>query len=145
MFLSAIASGHHWVGDVYDSSQRFIAEVEVREFELINPHPLLHVEITGLPELTGRETVEVGQTWTLEMDNRRELTALGFAADTFSAGDRLRVAVDPIRVTSYREKTLYLRALEHQSAGFIYVHNVRRLFPAGSGSENLSSYLNQIR
>lgn len=141
----AIAAAHHWVGDVYNSSQRFIAEVEVKEFELINPHPLMFVEIIGLEEDVAVGGVSVGETWTLEMDNRRELAALGFSHETFLSGDRIRVAIDPARTTQYRENTMYLRALEHPRGGFVYVHNVRKLFPIDNSGADLSAYLNQIR
>ena len=148
VFTAAHFSGayaHHWVGDVYNSNQRFIIEVEVREFQLVNPHPLMFVEITDIPEGFAPGSTAVGQTWTLEMDNRRELTALGFDDQTFVSGDRIRVAVDPARTTQYRENTMYLRALEHPRSGFIYVHNVRRLFPIDNAGDSLSTYLEQIR
>jgi len=139
------AYAHHWVGDVYDARQRFIAEVEVKTFELINPHPLMFVEIVSLANPANAPGVEVGQTWTLEMDNRRELTALGFSEETFESGEQIRVAVDPSRNSQYRENTMYLRAFEHPRSGFIYVHNVRRLFPIDAEGDSLSTYLEQIR
>lgn len=142
---SAGAAAHHWVGDVYDARQRFIAEVEVKNFELINPHPLILVEIVGLAQPSMAPDIEIGQTWTLEMDNRRELTALGFSDETFAPGERIRVAVDPSRNSKYRENTMYLRALEHPRNGFIYIHNVRRLFPIDAEGSSLSTYLEQIR
>ena len=141
---SYTAHAHHWVRDVYDSSQRFIIEVEVRRFQLINPHPLMFVEITGIPVEPTADGIEVGQTWTLEMDNRRELVALGWDSETFLPGDELTVAVDPSRSTWYRENTLYLRAVEHAREGFVYLHNVRRLYPIEPGGDNLERYLDEI-
>jgi len=138
------ALGHHNVIGVYDDQKRFIAEVEVREFELINPHPLILVQIIDIPDGQGTDGVEIGQTWTLEMDNLRELTALGIHSDTFINGDRIVVALDPSRHTRYRENTLYLRAAVHQREGFVYIHNVRQLFPTDTAEDNLSRHLHKI-
>jgi len=140
----ATAQGHHWVKDIYDDQQRFIVEVEVRKFRLINPHPHMLVEITGIPGDQVIDGIAIGQTWTLEMDNKRELTALGFHNETFIPGDQLIVAVDPSRTTLYRENTLYLRAVEHQREGFVYVHNVRQLFAVDTAEDNLSKFLDKV-
>jgi len=138
------APAHHSVIGIYDDEKRFTAEVEVRNFELANPHPLIFVEITDIPSGQVVEGIAVGQTWTLEMDNRRELTALGFNNDTFISGDQLVVAVDPSRHTRYRENTLYIRAIEHPREGFVYLHNVRELVPVDAAGNNLSKYLHRI-
>ncbi len=139
------AVGHHSVIGVYDDRKRFTVEVEVQEFELISPHPLILVQITDIPDGQVTDEVRIGQTWTLEMDNVRELTALGFDVDTFIPGDRILVAVDPSRNTRYRENTLYLRAVEHRRQGFVYLHNVRRLFPTDTAEGNLARHLHRIR
>ena len=142
--LSISALGHHNVIGVYDDQKRFTVEVEVREFELINPHPLILVQIIDIPDGQATDGIETGQTWTLEMDNLRELTALGIHSETFIPGDRILVALDPSRHTRYRENTLYLRAFEHRREGFIYIHNVRQLFPIDSAEERLSKHLHKI-
>jgi hypothetical protein len=144
LLWSASVHGHHWVRDIYDDQQRFIVEVEVRKFALINPHPHILVEITGIPREQAMDGIAIGQTWTLEMDNKRELTALGFNNETFIPGDKIVVAVDPGRHTLYRENTLYLRAVEHRRKGFVYVHNVRRLFPIDTAGDNLSKHLHEV-
>lgn len=143
--FSVAAHGHHWVRDVYDSTQRFIVKVEVRKFQLINPHPLMQVEITDIRGGQLPDGVVLGQTWTLEMDNKRELTALGFHDETFVPGDQILVAVDPLHDTNYRRNTLYMRAVEHQREGFVYLHNVRRLFPVETAGESLSRHLDRIK
>lgn len=144
MLWAVTALGHHTVIGIYDDQKRFMIEVEVRNFELINPHPLIFVEITGIPDGQAIDGIEIGQTWTLEMDNTRELTALGFDRVTFVPGDRILVAVDPSRHTRYRENTLYLRAAEHRREGFIYLHNVRRLFPVDPAGDSLSRHMHRI-
>lgn len=138
------APAHHSVIGIYDDEKRFTAEVEVRNFELANPHPLIFVEITDIPNGQVVEGIAVGQTWTLEMDNLRELTALGFDRRTFIPGDQLVVAVDPSRHTRYRENTLYIRAIEHPREGFVYLHNVRELVSVDAAGNNLSKYLHRI-
>ena len=145
MLWATMALGHHTVIGIYDAQKRFTMEVEVRNFELIDPHPLIFVEITHIPDGQAIDGVETGQTWTLEMDNKRELTALGFDRETFIPGDRVLVAVDPSRHTRYRENTLYLRAAEHRRKGFIYLHNVRQLFPVDPAGYSLSRHLHRVR
>ena len=144
LLWSVTALGHHSVIGVYDDQQRFTAEVEVKEFELVNPHPLMFVQIVDIPDGQVIDGIEIGQTWTLEMDNKRELTALGINNETFIPGDQILVAVDPSRHTRYRENTLYLRAIEHQREGFIYLHNVRQLFPINTAEDNLSKHLHRV-
>lgn len=141
---SASAPAHHWVRDVYDGEKRLIIVAEVRKFDLIYPHPMMLVEITEIPEGQEVDGLTIGQTWTLEMDNRRELTALGIHAETFVAGDQIRIVVDPSFDTSYRENTLYLRAVEHDREGFVYLHNVRELFPIEPGEDSLMKHLSKI-
>ncbi len=144
LLWSVTALGHHSVIGIYDDQKRFTIEVEVRKFELVNPHPLILVEITDIPEGQAIDGITVGQTWTLEMDNRRELTALGINSETFIPGDQILVAVDPSRHTRYRENTLYLRAAEHKREGFVYLHNVRQLFPIDTAEDNLSRHLHRV-
>ena len=144
LLWSVTALGHHSVIGIYDDQKRFTIEVEVRKFELVNPHPLILVEITDIPEGQVIDGITVGQTWTLEMDNRRELTALGINSETFIPGDQILVAVDPSRHTRYRENTLYLRAAEHKREGFVYLHNVRQLFPIDTAEDNLSRHLHRV-
>lgn len=138
------AEAHHWVHEIYDREARFIAEVEIIEYSLINPHPLISIKIKSLPEKNAND-VEVGQTWTLEMDNRRELDELGFDRNTFQPGDEVTVAVDPSFDTSYRKNTLYIRGIEHQREGFVYLHNVRQLYPIDPEGNSLQQHLEKIR
>ena len=144
LLWSATALGHHSVIGIYDDQKRFTIEVEVRKFELINPHPLIFVEIIDIPDGQAIDGITVGQTWTLEMDNARELTALGFNNKTFIPGDQILVAVDPSRHTRYRANTLYLRAAEHQREGFVYIHNVKQLCTIDTVEDNLSKHLHRV-
>lgn len=138
------ALGHHSVIGIYDNEKRFTIEVDVLNFELVNPHPLIFVEIMAIPEGQETDGFAVGQTWTLEMDNIRELRELGFNDETFIPGDRLRVAVDPSRHTRYRENTIYIRGIEHRREGFIYLHNVRELVLIGGDDDDLSRHMHRV-
>lgn len=144
LLWSTSVLGHHTVISIYDDQRRFTVEVEVRRFELINPHPLIFVEITDIPDGQVVDDIAVGQTWTLEMDNVSELTAIGIDRETFVPGDRILAVVDPSRHTRYRENTLYLRAAEHQREGFVYLHNGRELVSIDSAGENLSKHVHKI-
>src|SRR5262245_64200637 len=73
---------HHAISAMYDSSKRVTVEGAVREFQFINPHPFLIIEVS-----------ESGKTleWKLEMDNRFELINEGMKADNLKPGDRVVV------------------------------------------------------
>ena len=76
---SAPAWAHHAISAIYDSSKRVTVEGAVREFQFINPHPFLIINVTD-----AGKTLE----WRLEMDNRFELIDEGMSADTLKPGDR---------------------------------------------------------
>ena len=139
----------------YDVKRRFMLEVEVLEFRLIDPHPLIVVEVIDIPYGQTIDDVAPEQIWTLELDNLRELHALGFYDQTFLPGDRLLVVVNPAgprrstgsraRDVRVRRDTLYLRGAEHRREGFIYLHNARQLLPRTSTEDSLPNYLELIR
>jgi hypothetical protein len=107
--LAAVpAAAHHAISAVYDSSKRVTVEGAVREFQFINPHPILVIEVT-----------ESGKTneWRLEMDNRYELINEGMAADTLKRGDRV-VATGSLSRTS--PTGMYLMRLDRPSDDFRY-------------------------
>jgi hypothetical protein len=144
LLMGASALGHHSVIGIYDNEKRFTIDADVRNFELVNPHPLIFVEILAIQGGSETEGFAVGQTWTLEMDNIRELRELGFNDETFIPGDRIRVAVDPSRHTRYRENTLYIRGVEHQREGFIYLHNIRELVPINDDGDVLETHMHRV-
>lgn len=155
LLWGSIVLGHHSVFAVYDVNRRFMIEVEILEFQLIDPHPLMSVEVIDIPYGQTIDDVATGQTWTLEMDNLRELHALGFYSETFLPGDRMLVVVDPpgprrstgsrARDIRFRKDTLYLRGAEHRREGFIYLHNARQLLPRQSTEDSLPNYLDLLR
>jgi hypothetical protein len=109
-YASAVYS-HHSLSGVYDSGQSRTLEAAVIEFEFVNPHPFITVEM----ETTDGNT----ERWRLEMDNRYELAEVGFTEETLKPGDRIKVTGELAR----RERRgLYVRKLERLADGFTYEH-----------------------
>jgi hypothetical protein len=114
-FAAAIAIGgmaphaHHSISSVYDSSRQVTIEGIVAQFQLVNPHPFLVIDVkdgTGTP-----------QPWRLEMDNRSELAAIGVTTNTFKPGDRVVATGSLARTQGQR---LYLLRLDRPVDGFWY-------------------------
>jgi hypothetical protein len=104
----APAWAHHAISAIYDSSKRVTVEGAVREFQFINPHPFLVIDVTE-----GNKTLE----WRLEMDNRFELIREGMDVDTLKRGDRV-VASGSLSRTN--PQYLYLMRLDRPTDGFRY-------------------------
>jgi len=99
---------HHAISAIYDSSKRVTVDGAVREFQFINPHPILIIDVTE-----GGKTLE----YRLEMDNRFELIEEGMKADTLRSGDRV-VATGSLSRTM--PQSLYLMRLDRPADGFRY-------------------------
>jgi hypothetical protein len=100
---------HHSISSVYDSGRQVTVEGIVAQFQLVNPHPFLFIDVkSGTGET---------QRWRLEMDNRSELAAIGVTANTFSAGDRVVVTGSLARTQG---QSLYLLRLDRPADGFWY-------------------------
>jgi Family of unknown function (DUF6152) len=111
--LGLIAAGapavaHHSISAMYDSSKRVTVEGAVREFQFINPHPFLVIEVG--PRGQALE-------WRLEMDNRYELINEGMNADTLKPGDRVVVSGSLSRTNP---QGMYLMRLDRPADGFRY-------------------------
>lgn len=104
-------------------------EVVVTEFRFTNPHPYLYGRIAESEE--GPDGVQgAGSVLEFELDNRRELAALGITAESFVVGDEIFVAALP---SSLDNDTFYIKVIEHPRLGFGYLHNVRQLFHLDEG------------
>jgi uncharacterized protein DUF6152 len=103
------AHGHHSISSVYDSSRRVTIEGVIAQFQLVNPHPFLIVDV--------KDGAGNSQEWRLEMDNRSELAAIGVTANTFKPGDRVVVAGSPGRT---QPESLYVLRLDRPADGFWY-------------------------
>ena len=108
VLIGAPLLAHHAIQAIYDSSKQVTVEGAVREFQFINPHPFLIVNVSE-----GGKTFE----WRLEMDNRYELISEGMTADTLKAGDRV-VANGSLSRTN--PQGMYLMRLDRASDGFRY-------------------------
>jgi hypothetical protein len=106
---SAVPSAHHSIASAYDESKHVNIDGVVRQFQFVNPHPFLVVDVKD----DGGNT----QSWQLEMDNRVELIDVGMTAATFKPGDRVVVTGSPSRG---QPRALYIRSLERPADGFGY-------------------------
>lgn len=100
---------HHSIAGVYDAAQRVTVEGVVTAYHFVNPHPFVEIQA---PDADGRT-----QPWRLELDNLRELAAVGMSADTLKAGDRLVVTGSRARNQS---RSGYVRSLQRRADGFLY-------------------------
>jgi Family of unknown function (DUF6152) len=96
---------HHSIAGVYDSSRPVTLEGVIKEFRFVNPHPFVLIDAKD-------------QVWKLEMDNLRELVAVGMTKDTLKPGDRIVVSGSPAREKS--EQSLYVGRLDRPMDGFRY-------------------------
>ena len=93
LFAAAIATsgapahGHHSIASVYDNARQATLEGIVSQFQLINPHPFLLIDVTDGAGNAAR--------WRLEMDNRSELVEVGMSKETLKPGDRIVVSGNP--------------------------------------------------
>jgi hypothetical protein len=103
------AHAHHSIAGVYDGSRQVTIDGVIAQFQFINPHPFVVIDVK---DENGR-----AQQWTAEMDNRRELVEVGFDSGTLRPGDRVVVTGSPSRA---QRQTLYIRRLERPADGFNY-------------------------
>jgi hypothetical protein len=105
------ARAHHSIYSIYDRTRPATLEGTVAEFQLINPHPFLFIDV-AVADAAG-----AAQRWRLEMDNRTELADVGVTAATFTPGDRVVVSGSLARS---QPRSLYLLRLDRSSDGFWY-------------------------
>jgi hypothetical protein len=100
---------HHSISGVYDSSQQVTIEGVITQFQFVNPHPFVTIEV--------QQSSGNAQRWRLEMDNRSELVQAGMSGETLKPGDRVVVTGSPARAQS---QSLYIRRLDRPVDGFRY-------------------------
>ena len=76
--LGVTAHAHHSISAVYDSRKPVTLTGSVREFQFVNPHPWIGLDVTDADGV---------RQWRLELDNRWELVDVGMKPDTFKPGD----------------------------------------------------------
>lgn len=87
VFTSAVLA-HHSTG-LFDQSQVLLRTGTVQEFEWINPHTWLHVD---LPDENGNVA-----TWAFEGGSITQLTPLGWSRDAVPPGTRITVGFRPMK------------------------------------------------
>jgi|SRR5919201_4354821 hypothetical protein len=103
------AEAHHSIAGMYDQSRRVTLDGVISQYQFVNPHPFVVVDVAGANGSM--------QSWKGELDNRWELMEVGMTATTFKAGDRVVVIGSPGRD---RTPLLYVLRLERAADGFLY-------------------------
>jgi hypothetical protein len=106
---AAVVAAHHSISPLYDSSKPIKLEGIVVDFQFVNPHPFLIIEVEDRSR--GREQ------WRLDMDNRGELSGIGMTTATFQKGERVVATGGPARDGS---RSVYVRRLDRPQDGFWY-------------------------
>lgn len=115
LFLGALllaaggaADAHHSIAGYYNTSRETTIDGVVAEFQFVNPHPFVVVDV---------RRNGAAERWELEMDNRFELAQIGFTETTLRPGDRIVVSGSPAHRESRR---LYIQRLDRPADGFSY-------------------------
>jgi hypothetical protein len=108
LMSGAAADAHHSLSD-YDSGHQVTVDGIISQFQFVNPHPFLVVDV--------KDTNGTTQPWRLEMDNRYELAEIGITKDTLKPGDRIVVRGNPGRS---QPRMMYVQRLDRPSDGFGY-------------------------
>jgi hypothetical protein len=103
------AEAHHSISGMYDTRRDVRIEGIVTQFEFINPHAFLTLEV--------KETDRAAQQWRVELDDRGELSDIGMTAQTLRAGDQVIVVGSPARREANR---LYLDRLDRPADGYSF-------------------------
>jgi len=109
LVLGATVHAHHAISAIYDNSKPITIKGTVTEFQFVNPHPMLLIDVV--------DERGTSQPWQLEMDNRFELVEVGMTADSFKRGDRVVVTGGPSRT---RSNGVYALRIDRASDGFRY-------------------------
>jgi len=106
---AAAAEAHHSIAGMYDQSRRVTLDGTISQFQFVNPHPFVVVDV--------KDADGNAQSWKAELDNRWELADVGVTATTLKPGDRVVVIGSPGRDKS---ALLYVWRLERPADGFLY-------------------------
>jgi hypothetical protein len=81
--------GHHSIA-LFDSTKTITIKGTVKEFQWLNPHALLWVNV-------GAEGGATPQLWAVEMTSPGVLTRNGWTKRSFNPGDKVSVEIGPLR------------------------------------------------
>jgi hypothetical protein len=107
--IAVTADAHHSIAGMYDQSRRVMLDGVIAQYQFVNPHPFVVVDVRASNGTT--------QSWKAELDNRWELQNVGMTPTTFNVGDRVVVSGSPGRD---RTPLLYVWRLERPADGFLY-------------------------
>jgi Family of unknown function (DUF6152) len=88
LLFGASLSAHHSFA-VFDRDTQVTLDVVVKEFQWTNPHVFIQVMVRNE---SGKD-----EEWSIEGASPNSLVRRGWARDTFKAGDRLTLVVNPLR------------------------------------------------
>ena len=100
MLTVKTASPHHAFSPVYDASKMITISGVVTQFNFVNPHATLLMDVTD----------DAGKVvkWTVEFAGRLNLSEVGWTADSVKAKERITVTGNPTRTSSPRMAFLKL-------------------------------------
>jgi hypothetical protein len=87
--LTVPAFAHHSFA-MFDAQKTVTLEGTVNEFEWVNPHSWLRIEVND--EKTGRPVI-----WAIELSSPSRLITMGMHADSVKPGDVVSVTMHPMR------------------------------------------------
>ena len=82
------AFAHHSFA-IFDQTKVLYTTGTVKEYELVNPHAWLHVNVAGKDGKTA--------TWSFEAGSVAQLASLGWKPDSFRVGDKVEVGFRPMK------------------------------------------------
>jgi hypothetical protein len=103
------AQAHHSISGYYDTGKQVTFEGNVAEFQFVNPHPYVTIEV--------KSTSGEAQRLRFEMDNLSELIDVGMTRESLKPGDQVIVKGNPAHD---KPQSLYLRRLDRPGDGFWY-------------------------
>jgi hypothetical protein len=90
LLLAAVpVFGHHSIA-LFDTSKLITIQGTVKEFQWLNPHALLWVNVDA-------ENGGAPQLWAVEMTSPGILTRNGWTKRTFNPGDKVSLDIGPLR------------------------------------------------
>lgn len=86
--FAGLAAAHH-SGAMYDSSKTMVLNGTIIEFNWVNPHSSIKIEVAG-PD--GKPVI-----WGIEMNTPQNLVREGWKRTTIKSGDKAAITVRPMR------------------------------------------------
>jgi Family of unknown function (DUF6152) len=88
MTFAGLVSAHH-SGAMFDSSKTVVLDGTIAEFNWVNPHSSIKIEVAGAD---GKPVI-----WAIEMNTPQNLAVEGWKRTTIKKGDKASITVRPLR------------------------------------------------